>query len=307
MGTLIAPILTEYLIQKLSYSYALLIEACMCLIILPTALVFRAPTIELDSDQSTDENKTEDKIETENKLEHCKTIAKSGEQSSTSLTALVKDESKFKFCSPTLKLHLKILKNPVFLLVLLYYFFGGGFSGVTYYGVVVDYFIKVRNLLDFEQAALGMTLAGVGSVVGSLLVTLLSHWSFDRVIFSASSTIVITLCVVLTPIAQTVGEIYAVFITFGVAYGTYASGMASLVEYQFGQNSDFVIRYSYVLFVLGIGGVVGPLLVGYVGTAVGMSYPFYFLGGSGMLVAAILIVYRIVVRVRTRAMVVDAQ
>ena len=201
MGTLIAPVLTEYLIQELTYSYALLIETCMCLLVLPAALVFRAPTIEVDSDQSKDENITEEKTETENNLEHCKTIAKSVEESSTSLATLVKDESKSKSCSPTLRAHLNVLKSPAFLLILLYYLVGGGLTGVTYNGVVVDYIVKAKDDIDLKQAALGMTLKGVGTIIGSLLLTLLSHWSFDRVIFSASSTIVLALCVVLTPIA----------------------------------------------------------------------------------------------------------
>ena len=272
----------------------------MCLLILPAAVIFRG-----SSQSSSAVNKEEKIADVDNKK--CNTITENIEQSDSSsidLCQAEEDNIKSKSFLLTIKKQFVILKNPVFILVMFYYVFAG-IGANTYYALAVDYTVKIENLLSLKEAALGMTLTGVGTVIGSIFVMVLSHWSFDRVVFSASCTVVLGVCMAFTSVAKTLVEIYVVGIVFGIANGAYASGIASLIEYQFGQNNEFVSRYSYVLSVIGVGAVVGPLVAGYVGKAVGMSYSFYILGGSTITASALLILYRVVVRIRAKVLAVE--
>ena len=166
----------------------------------------------------------------------------------------------------------------------------------TYFALEIDYVVSTRNLVSLEQAALGMSLTGIGTVIGSFSLALMSHWSFDRLAFSAVVTLFLGISLTLMPIVQSVYGVYGVNIGFGIADGLYVAGMASLIEYQFGQNEQFLVRFSYQLFVIGIGSLVGPIVAVNVGKAVGMSNSFYFLGGASILASIVLLLYWLVAR-----------
>ena len=288
IGILIGPTLTEYLIHHLTtYKYALLIEASICSLILPASLIFKGP----NNSTSTPPVSKETKNSNETGIEESSSVDPVEEKDSE-IKILKK---KIFSCQNTIQSHKLVLKDLVFLLVLAY-FMMVSIGENTYFALEIDYVVSTRNLVSLEQAALGMSLTGIGTVIGSFSLALMSHWSFDRLAFSAVVTLFLGISLTLMPIVQSVYGVYGVNIGFGIADGLYVAGMASLIEYQFGQNEQFLVRFSYLLFVIGVGSLVGPIVAVNVGKAVGMSNSFYFLGGASILASIVLLLYWLVAR-----------
>ena len=291
LGNLIGPILTEYLIKKTSYQQAMLIEASFFLLYLPAACVFRESNFCVSrEDDSSDVQSEKGEVVTEEEMCRRQSVF------STSVDNIIIDEkvtesvSRSSSCLNILKSHSRVLKDKVFILYLVYFMFVS-FGENTYYALAVEYAVETRNILDLEQAALGMTLTGVTSVIGSLAVAILSHWTFDRALFSSVTTLIVGMSLVFMPVVQSLGGMYAISVVYGFSDGLFAGGLSSTLAYQFGQNELFLTRYSYMLCVVGIGSVFGPIAAGYLGKAVGMVYSFYFLGGAVIAASVVLLLY----------------
>lgn len=326
-GVLITPVLIEHLIETTSYTYAMLIEAAIFGLTFPAALIFRGPchssgfTIEktvnaaknvvgIKDDgevnaaylKETEENgdKSCGSSYGDTKLELGSADLPCPESTSSDKTSIQTTDKKVSMPSSSLRLiirsHFVVLKEPVFVLYLIYimcFSLGDG----TFYALAVDYVTNTRSILDLNEAALGMTLTGIGGLVSSSLLIVISHWSFDNALLNIITVLVTSAVLLCMSVVYTVPQAYVLFSVFGVGDGVFAAQMAPLLKYQFGYSEDFTIRLSYAFFVVGIGSTLGPLSAGYIGTAIGMQYVFYFLGGSTLLSVIILTPYWLTKRI----------
>ena len=286
-GVLIGPILTEYLITKMSYEHAMLIEASFNLLHLFVAWIYRGSNCCKNSNIVFTGNLIEKGEQETLIVAQEKKVEDSGDMINLTADGAISRSSSW---LNTLRRHGNILKDKVFCLYL-FYFILVSFGENTFYAMAIDYAVEIRNILDLEQAALCITLSGVTSMIGSLTVAILSHWTVDRVVLSSTATLVLGLSLIFMPVVQSVGGMYAISIVFGLAEGVFIAGTSSLVTYEFGQNNQFLTRFSYALCMMGLGSVFGPIAAGYLGKAVGMVYSFYFLGGTVIAASVVLLLY----------------
>ena len=286
-GVLIFPILTEYLIAKMSYKRAMLIEASFNLFHLFVALIYRGSNSCGDCNIVLTANLIKKREQETLIVAQEKKVEDSDDMINLTADGAM---SRSSFWLNTLRRHGNILKNKVFCLYMFYFFFVS-FGENTFYAIAIEYAVETRNILDLAQAALDITLTGVTSVIGSLTIAILSHWTFDRVVFSSTATLVLGISLIFMPVVQSVGGMYAIAIVFGLAEGLFIAGMRSLVTYKFGKNDQFLTRFSYMLCMIGLGSVLGPIAAVYLGIAVGMVYSFYFLGGAVIAASVVLLLY----------------
>ncbi|XP_067930838.1 monocarboxylate transporter 14-like [Watersipora subatra] len=313
-GLLIGPAFTEYLLDATSYRTTILIGVAADLLIFPAALIYRGTFCSQESlDKSvassynngtfvSDDSQTSSSMspappcdnETSSPNENGKEdsdvniiqqkVAVDVEGADLDIKLkqeaeeLEKEESSKKRLSLRLKMNLAVIKDPVFILYM-FYFMTVSLGENTYFSLAVNYSVSTRDIFTLKQASFAMTVTGICTVIGSFFVLVVSHWSIDRQVFGIVTSTLLSLSLLAMPPVETPAGMFIISVVFGLTNGMFNSGMASLIQYQFGHNEQFLTRFSYLMLMVGVGSVIGPIGAGHLGTVIGMENSFYFLGG----------------------------
>lgn len=307
-GAMVAPVTLEYLYLTVSYKYTLLVLAATAALNLVPVLVYKdirscclrsrsqeSEDSEKWTDQNTSNDINNDELKTsqlyengDDKLEEVKWIDERVEGE----TEREDEEGDL----PTIKLHLQFLRQPAFLLVL-------GSCMLTTLGqnsfvsLAADYMIR-KGVLTAQQAALGMSILGGATIVGSLMLTLASHWPLDRVLVTVVSSFTLGLIIVFTPLCKGITSAYPLLFAFGVFDSIALANVVSLISHEFGSDGHLMAKVSYMFMSMGMGSVIGPVIAGYLTTLTDGDIALYFLGSMSMCGAAILISYWLYKRFR---------
>lgn len=349
-GVVIGPILTEYLIKTVTYTYALIVLACINLVVLPAAIVYRGPTSfkhgaqypgetiisqsedsgQINSAYSDGEQKVlsgtlstdgaaglvaikSSCIVTETIKEQRETIIDisltlgpsdseatlkpsdieatlrpSDSETSISCTKQRETIRASTRIPKTLRPHVYVWTKPSFVIFLLS-FVCISIGENSVYALAVEYSVTIQQVLDLQQAAVGMTLTGVSTVVGAVITTIVCHWKFDKTLYILASSFTMCLSVLLLPVAQTLVGLYILFILFGISEACYVSIVIPWLGHQFDEEGLTIVRASHTYFAMGLGLMFGPVMAGYIGRAVGMHYVFYIVGTVSMIGPALIL------------------
>ena len=290
IGMVVGPASLEHLAEVISYKYAMLIRSLIYLLVLPTALIYRGPcqltsTVNKNKDQhgnindslKLDRNNTAiDNSESNTHIDDMPTCdgqeqnTMQDSKAATLPVAETKEKKRFVLAS-----HLHVLKDYVFILILIYFLFGS-IGENTFYALAVELSVSV-DVLTFHQGGIGITITSVSLVVGCIVVSIMSHWELDRMALAIFSLFLLGLTQIFMGVANTLPTTYAAWIAFGFVEGLYVNNIIVWVAVHFDEPKYFTIRISHVFFMIGVGSLLGPLVVGYFVEATAMEYGFYFL------------------------------
>ncbi|XP_067930002.1 monocarboxylate transporter 14-like [Watersipora subatra] len=332
-GLLIGPVLTEFLLDTTSYRTTILIGVAADLLILPAALIYRGTFCpEESSDKvvassynnqtfSSDDNHTSLSISPAPPCDNQKSSPNESdkEDSDANITQqkvavdvveadidmkveqsteeIEKEGSSKQPLSLRLKTNLAVIKDPVFILYM-FYFMTVSLGENTYFSLAVDYSVSTRGIFTLKQASLAMTVTGICTVIGCVFLTFLSHWSINRQVLGMVTSTLISLSLLAMPLVETPAGMFTISVVFGLTDGMFVSGMSSLIQYQFGHNEQFLTRFSYLMLMVGVGSVIGPIGAGHLGAVIGMENSFFFLGGVAICGPIASGIYVVCVRVR---------
>ncbi|XP_067930839.1 monocarboxylate transporter 5-like [Watersipora subatra] len=335
-GILIGPVLTEYLLDATSYRTTILIGAAADLLIIPAALIYRGTFCSKESlDKSvassynngtfiSDDSQTSSSLSSDPPCDNETSSSNESdkEDSDESITEqkvavdvegadidmkleqgaeeMEKEGSSKQPLSLRLKTNVAVIKDPVFILYM-FYFMTVTLGENTYFALAVNYSVSTRGIFTLKQASFAMTVTGICTVIGSFFVMFLSHWSIDRQVFGIVTSTLLSLSLLAMPLVESPAGMFTISVVFGLTDGMFVSGISSLIQYQFGHNEQFLTRFSYLMLMVGVGSVIGPIGAGYLGTVIEMKNSFYFLGGVAICGPVASGVYVVCVRVRGAA------
>lgn len=300
-GLVVGPTLVEHLMQKLSYKFMLIVLAAVNTANIPTAFVYRGSCLtnshaneghQLMTEVKAETSSSHDKDDAEDALmEVCDTSndeATSGDVTDISPTLNQDDDVKTGNLKSIIHTHLSLLLQPQFILGMLHYLLSS-VGDNTFFALTVSYTVD-QAILTSAEAALGMTITGGSMVVGSLALTIASHWQLNRLLINSVSEAVYGLSILLLPVTSGLYATYALMIIFGLANSIYATNTLSYIAQEFGSEQHFVAKVAYMLSAVGVGSLIGPVLSGYIASHAGYQVAFYFAGcspivGSAMLMA----------------------
>ena len=155
---------------------------------------------------------------------------------------------------------------------------GGAVISVATYG-----YCREHNFSN-QSASLVMTMYGVGSLLGSTFVAILSIVSnyctkrLNRLYFHLSCNITMALMAVLVPVSTFSQELVTIYIfIIGAAYGACCANLGSMIEHLNGTRFLYLI-YGYGMASAGLGSLIGPVVSAQLDTRLGSGSAFYFSG-----------------------------
>ena len=325
IGIMVTPPLLEYLIKVTSYKAAIIILAMPNVLSFPIALVYRGhwcAHVELNAKIATDEGCHNSAYNGENNETRHSENSQSTEQKqientgqttpvhtgqigatdSEQTTSMAKDSDAESKQLSVLASHKHVLKDPIFNLFLFFSLFVAA-GEFTFYAFAVDFSVSM-NILTLAEAALGMTLTSVSFFAAGFLLTILSHWSMDRLLINVLSVLIMGLAILGVSLSQSMAALYTCFILFGFAEGLYDSNQVCFIASHFTHSKYMIIRYSYVFVVTGVGGLLGPIVAGNFAENLGMKYQFILIGTFPLTGFGILLSYLIAKKIsvmRSRA------
>lgn len=167
-----------------------------------------------------------------------------------------------------------------------------GIFGVLSISVLMITTHIVRYALDIgaptSKAALIMTIIGIGGMIGKIGGGALSEKLGSRKIIIMSS---IALCVTMVWLTtlKTSNLLLVFALPFGIAYGGWVPNISLLIAEMLG-TTHYGKMWAVVQVGGGIGGMIGPLLAGYLFDTTG-SYRTAFLTGAGVTLITIIFVF----------------
>ncbi|XP_067930837.1 uncharacterized protein [Watersipora subatra] len=329
MGVLIGPVLMEYLIDMTSYQTGILIGAAAYLLIFPAALIYRGtfrPRNDEDKSIVTSYNNKaimSDSSHSLSSINHtppCERKTCSSNVDNIYTVAIESDIDKRqdnidinfksnetqqknvsigKKLRSKLQANLAVLKDALFIFYMVY-FMAISLGENTYYSLAVDYSVSTRNILTLKEASLAMSVTGICVLAGSVVLIFLSHWSIDRQVFGIVTSTLLSLSLLAMPLVESPAGMFAISVVFGLMDGMFVSGISSLIQYQFGHNEQFLTRFSYLMLMVGVGSVIGPIGAGHLGNTVGMENSFYFLGGVSLCGSISYAIYVIFIKIKNQ-------
>lgn len=167
---------------------------------------------------------------------------------------------------------------------------------------VITYTYCQENDYSETDASLVMTVYGIGSFIGSLLLTIGSWWSnhtkklINRYYFHSFCNLIMVISTFIIPfvIKSKIGVNVSIFF-LGAGYGALCANLGSVIEHLNGSHLLYLV-YGYEMAAAGVASLIGPVAGAQLEKHAGSGTSFYF-AGACMLGAFILyVVYALVYR-----------
>ena len=103
-----------------------------------------------------------------------------------------------------------------------------------------------------------------------------------RSALAISSLFLLGIALICASLSNSLPTIYASYIAFGFVEGCFVNNLLAWIALEFKDSQHFTTRIGYVLCMMGIGSLVGPIATGYFIKATNMKYALYFLSAFPM-------------------------
>lgn len=199
----------------------------------------------------------------------------------------------------TLREHINLLiKPPVATFVANAFLWNMG-GAVT---AVITYSYCIENDYSDTDASMVMTLYGVGSFVGSLLLTIGSYWAnhkkmhINRYHFHSICNFIMMISTVIVPflIHSKLGVTISIFF-LGASYGALCANLGSLIEHLNGSHLLYLV-YGYEMAAAGVASLIGPVVGAQLEEKAGSGTSFYYAGACMFCAFVLYIVYAFLYR-----------
>lgn len=203
--------------------------------------------------------------------------------------------------------HLTLLSKPVIIVFIINAFLwnmGGAVISVLTFSYCEETGSRTASKAEATTAATTvMTMYGVGSLVGSLFVTILSslhsHFSsvkLNRYFLHIFCNILMAITSIIIPLVYlSHAAIVVCLFIIGAGYGTLCSNLGSIIQHLNGPHLLYLV-YGYYLAAAGVGSLIGPIIATHLDTLIGLGTAFYFAGASMVTAFAIFGIYAVIDR-----------
>lgn len=193
--------------------------------------------------------------------------------------------------------HLKMLKQPEIVIYLINVFLwntGSALMSVLAY----SYYIELGY--SPQTASLAMTCDGIGSLAGSVMLSILSFkLHFNRLYMHWALNFLMVVLLFLFPVVRHDSAMTAILACFGCTFGMLCANLGSLTQHING-NKLIHLAYSYEMAAGGVSSFIGPIIAAHLQITLVPEAGFWFGGACCGVGLIVMVVFSLLDRSRLR-------
>ncbi|KAF6035455.1 hypothetical protein EB796_006238 [Bugula neritina] len=292
------PLISQYLLNKFGYSVAMGIMSTFNIIHLIAGVSFIDPQLENKNSENFRDNNLEWSNDVEGKVEVSADrdtnggvdskaaefseidVADTFEESKSEAVVTEVPEVAAEENIQTLRQEFTILfKSPeVWLLAVSSIFWNTASSG--YFVLINDYIVKNTKLNELE-AALGITIAGIGNIVACITLALTGSLKLNRFILFGSSILLMSIGIFIAPFATTKAIYYTSTALYGLGIGSAVASVLAVIS-DLCSTQQLPLLFGIESFSKGLGVLALLPLAAYIAESTEEKYGLIFVGSCGV-------------------------